>query len=335
MRGKSHGPMGRNEEERDRMAADQNRPRGRERNVTGPGKTVHKRGDGLGTGPVGAGGGQSGGGQPSGAGPRGPGGKGGGVKLILLLLALLLGGSFGRFQGLDGENTGFLSDRALGDEELLQYLTDNRFPAEALLWQQEADGTSVIRLTEEQWGLVQSLELNLFYDDGEGYIDLGLDNVFQFDDEGGLLGVKDNAWLAIDGQPVAYYHTATVDDGERYSITGRVPVLHNGVRAELSLTFDDERPGGYVAGIQAVYPGGETDTVAKSQQSLQPGDVVEFLCDYYGYDGTYQDSYLLGDPVTVGEDGLTVTDVPIEGETRATYRFTDLYGQHYWTAVIP
>ena len=263
------------------------------------------------------------------------GGSGAGADQISALLGELLGGSFGRFQGLDGENTGFLSDRALGDEELLQYLTDNRFPAEALLWRQEADGTPVIRLTEEQWGLVQSLELNLFYDDGDGYIDLGLDNVFQFDGDGGLLGVKDNAWLAIDGQPVAYYHTATVDDGERYSITGRVPVLHNGVRAELILTFDNEHPGGYVAGIQAVYPGGETDTVAKSQQSLQPGDVVEFLCDYYGYDGTYQDSYLLGDPVTVGEDGLTVTDVPIEGETRATYRFTDLYGQHYWTAVIP
>lgn len=75
--------------------------------------------------------------------------------------------------------------------------------------------------------------------------------------------------------------------------------------------------------------------MVKSQQSLRPGDVVEFLCDYYGYGGTYQDSYLLGDPVTVGEDGLTVTDVSIEGETRATYRFTDLYGQHYWTAVIP
>lgn len=262
------------------------------------------------------------------------GGSGGGDQ-ISALLGELLGGSFGRFQGLDGDNTDFLGDRALEDEELLQYLTDNRFPAEALLWRQEADGTSVIRLTEEQWGLVQELELNLFYDDGEGYIDLGLDNVFQFDDEGGLLGVKDNAWLAIDGQPVAYYHTATVDDGENYTITGRVPVLHNGARAELLLTFDNEHPGGYVAGIQSVYPDGETETVAKSQQSLQPGDVLEFLCDYYGYDGTYQDSYLLGDPVTVGEGGLTVTDVPIEGETRATYRFTDLYGQHYWTAVIP
>ena len=29
------------------------RPRGREKHVTGPGKTVQKRGEGLGTGPVG------------------------------------------------------------------------------------------------------------------------------------------------------------------------------------------------------------------------------------------------------------------------------------------
>ena len=30
-----------------------NRPRGREKHVTGPGKTVEKRGEGLGAGPVG------------------------------------------------------------------------------------------------------------------------------------------------------------------------------------------------------------------------------------------------------------------------------------------
>ena len=41
---------------------DTNRPRGRERNVTGPAKRVEKRGSGLGTGPVGNTGGHSGGG---------------------------------------------------------------------------------------------------------------------------------------------------------------------------------------------------------------------------------------------------------------------------------
>ena len=263
------------------------------------------------------------------------GGSGVGADEISALLGELLGGSFGRISGLDGSNSEFLSDRALGDEELAQYLAENRFPSETLLWQEGADGVPVIRLTEEQWGLVHNLELNLFYDDGEGYIDLGLDNVYQFDENGGLLGVNDNTWLAVNGQPVAYYHTATVDDGTNYTITGRVPVLHNGMRSELLLTFDSDNPHGYVAGVRTVYPDGETGTVAKSQEALQPGDTLEFLCDYYGYNGTYQDSYLLGETLTVPEQGLTISDVPLEGDTQATYRFTDLYGRSCWTAVIP
>lgn len=265
------------------------------------------------------------------------GSSGGGADDISALLGELLSGSFGRVSGLDGSNSRFLDDQALDREELAQYLTDTRFPSETLIWQEGTDGTPVIRLGEEQWGLVHSLELNLFYDDGGGYIDLGLDNVFEFDEDGGLLGKAEltQSWLAIDGQPVAYYHTATVDDGTNYTITGRVPVLHNGVRSELILVFDNDRPHGYVAGVRAVYRDGETDTVAKSQAGLQPGDTLELLCDYYSYDGEYQDSYLLGDPLTVPEQGLAISDVPLEGSTRATYRFTDLYGRSCWTAVIP
>lgn len=219
-------------------------------------------------------------------------------------------------------------------ENANEYLTAHRFPDEALVWQTGEGGVPVLRLNEQQWGLVQDLELNLFYDDGEGYIDLGLDNTFDFDGEGGLLGVNEGTWLAVEGQPVAYYHTATVDDGTSYAITGRVPVLHNGSRAELILTFDTERPQGYVAGVQTVYLNGETDTVAKSQSELQPGDTLEFLCDYYSYDGDYQDSYLLGDPLIVTEEELTVGDVPLDGVTRASYRFTDIFGKHHWTPTL-
>ena len=59
------------------------------------------------------------------------------------------------------------------------------------------------------------------------------------------------------------------------------------------------------------------------------------MCDYYSYEGEYQDSYMLGDPLTVPEAELTIGDVPLEGTTRATYRFTDLYDQHYWTPPLP
>ena len=262
------------------------------------------------------------------------GGSSGGGDMVSALLGEFLGGGFGRVSGLTEENTDFLSDRALSEEETVRYLTENRFPDEALVWQTGENGAPVLRLNEQQWGLVQELELNLFYDDGEGYIDLGLDNTFDFDGNGGLLGANGDTWLAVNGQPVAYYHTATVDDGTSCAITGRVPVLHNGSRAELILTFDSDRPGGYVAGVQSVYLNGETDTVAKSQNELQPGDTLEFLCDYYSYEGDYQDSYLLGEPLVVTEEELTVGDVPLEGVTQASYRFTDMYGQHYWTPAL-
>ena len=258
----------------------------------------------------------------------------GGADAISSILGELLGGSFGRMAGLNAENTDFLSDRALSDADTAEYLADNRFPGEALLWQAGADGAPVLALDESAWDLVQDLELNMFVDDGAGYIDLGLDNVFDFTEDGALRGDVEKAWLAIEGQPVAYYHTATVDDGTNYTITGYVPVLWNSQRAELLLTFDNETPGGYVSGIRAVYPDGETETVAKSGEALQPGDTLDFICDYYTYDGGYLDSYLMGETITVGADGLTVSDVPLAGSVRATYRFTDIYNQHYWTAPV-
>ena len=49
------------------------RPRGREKHVAGPGKTVHKRGNGLGTGPVGGTGGGADRDRPSTGGSDSPG----------------------------------------------------------------------------------------------------------------------------------------------------------------------------------------------------------------------------------------------------------------------
>ncbi len=258
----------------------------------------------------------------------------GGSDSPLPALLGMLGGAGSGGDDISALLASVLGGRSLDMENANEYLTAHRFPDEALVWQTGEDGVPVLRLNEQQWGLVQDLELNLFYDDGEGYIDLGLDNTFDFDGEGGLLGVNEGMWLAVEGQPVAYYHTATVYDGTSYAITGRVPVLHNGSRAELILTFDTERPQGYVAGVQTVYLNGETDTVAKSQSGLQPGDTLEFLCDYYSYDGDYQDSYLLGAPLTVTEEELTVGDVPLDGVTRASYRFTDIFGKHHWTPTL-
>ena len=141
-------------------------------------------------------------------------------------------------------------------------------------------------------------------------------------------------WIAINEQPVAYYHESTVDDGENYSITGRVPVLYNGERAELVLEFTDENPYGSVVGVRKVYVEGETETVAKTMDTVVDGDVIDFVCDYYSYEGEYLDSYMLGEQVVV-EGNLEISDVYVEEEfANLTYLFTDIYQQEYWSQPV-
>ncbi len=258
----------------------------------------------------------------------------GSSEVIAELLGTFLTGQLENMVGLDKSNTGFLEERAMGTEEMAQYLADNYFDASALLWTENSKGQNVLQLSEEQWSLVHSLELNMFYDDGAGYIDLGFDNVFEFDENGCLIGDTDRTWLAINGQPVAYYYLDTVDDGTNYTITGRVPALLNGERVNLMLVFDNENPYGYIAGARADYVEGETETVAKGMSQLQVGDTLDFLCDYYSYSGDYLDSYYLGEQMTVTED-MTISNVDVgDGDVKVTYRFTDIYNQQYWTPAI-
>ena len=69
---------------------------------------------------------------------------------------------------------------------------------------------------------------------------------------------------------------------------------------------------------------------------LQPGDVIDFICDYYGYDGTYQESFYLGDQMVVPSDGeLTVENVSLEAlRLKIAYVFTDIYNQERWTESV-
>ncbi len=256
------------------------------------------------------------------------------AELIAQLLMGFLGGDMSSIAGLGSGNTGFLNDRALSNEDMLNYFVDNRFDTSVLMWKETEDG-AVIEMTEEQWGVVQTLHANMFYDDGEGYIDLGLDTVYEFDDYGNLMAPEDCTWLAINEQPVAYYHEATMDDGEDYTITGRIPVFHNGIRAELVVTFTDENPNGEVSGVRTVYTEGETDTVAKTMDPVVDGDTLDFICDYYSYEGEYLDSYMLGDQMIVDGE-LEISDVYVDEEAaNLTYLFTDIYNQQYWTEPVP
>ena len=261
------------------------------------------------------------------------GGSSGDVDMIGSLLGAFLGGSSGRsIDGLDSANTSFMSENTVSDDAAASYVAANYFDTANLKWEKNGDKYTM-ELPEDQWELVQSLDLNMFYDDGEGYMDMGLDNMFSFED-GKLVADTEKTWISIEGQPVAYYHTDTVENGDDYTITGYMPALLNGSRVDLVLKFTDEDPKGQVIGATDAYVDGETDTVAKGEIELQKGDTIDFLCDYYTYDGQYQDSFMMGNQITVNGD-LKISDTDIgSGKVKLTYKFTDIYNEEYWAPCI-
>ncbi len=197
----------------------------------------------------------------------------------------------------------------------------------------EKDGHTVLELTEEQWASVQTLEQNVFLDDGEGYIDLGLDTVMDWTDDGDLIMDYDGTWLSLNGQIVAYYFVSMdqIDDG--YVIRGRVPAMLNGERVNIILVFDTEHPDGYVAGAITDYKD-VTGVQGKGLTAIAEGDTIDFLCDYYAYDGTYNDTYYLGEPMTA-TDSFVIGNAPVGNDHyRMTYRITDTYNAQYWTPVV-
>ncbi len=229
---------------------------------------------------------------------------------------------------------GSLMGKGLEVDEAAEIIAENQLTTAGLTWK-IAEGKTFLEMSDEQWQQIHSLQLNIFYDDGEGYIDLGLDNVYEITDNGELVSEFDGTWLAIDNQVIPYYYIDTFDDGTSYTITGRSPVLLNGERADLIIVFDSENPKGYIAGARYVYEDEETETVAKGLEGLNPGDKLEFICDYYTYDGEYQDSYILGDAITYTGKNV-ISNVYTDKEScSATYLITDIYDNEYWTPVIP
>lgn len=226
-----------------------------------------------------------------------------------------------------------LFDRSFTQKELTDLVDKNALTEEDLLWVNKG-GEKVLDLDEEKWELISDIQLNVFLDDGSGYIDLGLDNIFNWTDDGNLIGEYDGMWLAINDQPVAYYFTDTVMNGDKEITKGRIPVLLNGERAELIVSFEGNTSS--VIGARFIYANGETETVAKSFTELKDGDVIQPICDRYTYSGDYDDTYKLGDEIIVDGE-LKISDVtldPNDGEPIASYVLTDRFAAEHWTAEI-
>ncbi len=249
-----------------------------------------------------------------------------------LLNTFLSQGDFSSITGGEQEAPEWLDTQQVTEsaEYYSQHMID---PASLVITMK--DGQRVLSLSEQEWELVHTMELDVFIDDGDGFIDLGRDNVFEYNQEGDLILEYDGTWLTINGQVVSYYMTSYDAYGDNYKIMGRIPALINGQRMDIILSFDQETPFGEVLGARIVYDNEtETPTLPKGLIEIIPGDTIEYLCDYYTYQGEFNDTYYLGAPyVASGEwniENLAITNLAYV----MSYKITDIYGNSYWTPAI-
>ena len=209
--------------------------------------------------------------------------------------------------------------------------------ADKFFWSVNDDGQQVLKLSDEDWDLIETVKLNVFLDDGEGYIDLGLDPYFEFDDHLDLIGEYDGTWMCINKQPVAYYHLQTTGDEDDYEILGYVPAFWNDEHVNIIIVFDSDTPEGYIKGVKVIEDGPGTDMSVKEMtrglKQMEVGDTLDFVCDYYDYDGNFINNYFFGEQIKVKKK-MEIKNYVIDGETEATYLLTDSNGNHYWTPIM-
>ena len=256
------------------------------------------------------------------------GSSGAGYGLDLSSITGLLGAFSGRSMPSEYEwvDTGLISSNA--EKIAGNFINPERITAS------EKDGRKVLTLTDEEWALIDTVELNVFVGDGSGYIDLGLDNTFDWlnGNKTDLLLEYDGTWLSINGEYVCAYYLVSDTKGSdgKWTTVGRIPARLNGEYVNLQVVFK-EGSDPVITGAYPMYGDSDVSVMAKGNVGLKAGDTVEFLCDYYSLDGKYTSTYTLGKKMTVPNGGLRPINVRIDNtDVDAMYRLTDIYGNHFW-----
>ncbi len=237
----------------------------------------------------------------------------------------LLTDSNDAFSGIFGGNSDWLNSDSLMD--IAQIIGRNRVDSNNFVVT-NLNGQKVLSLSEEEWSLIKDIELNVFVDDGEGFIDLGLDNVFEFNDKGDLIVEYDSSWLALNDNIVAYYMVSSEVSDNYYKISGYIPAYLNGEYVQIMVEFTSDDKDGKVLGAKYVYDNVEQE--AKGLVEIKSGDVLRFVCNYHSYDGSMTEAYPLNEDYTVSGD-LVLSNIYINNPDLVySYRLTDIYNNRYW-----
>lgn len=198
----------------------------------------------------------------------------------------------------------------------------------------------VIELSEQDYDVIYMIDLGVYINIGDRYVDMGNLTAYDLDDNGNPVVGFDNFWVAINGNVVPYrIEEEEYFDDDNWFIRGIVEARFTSARTgetrdiDIILQWDGQHDGGYVKGYRNTQPEGPA-MVERNVASFIKGDKIQFLCDCYTLDGEYSDCYFWDDPITIEEPLKVSYEAVPKCEVLVYGRITDIYGNRYYSEFV-
>lgn len=205
------------------------------------------------------------------------------------------------------------------------YYQDNKYDQLNI---EPKDGYYILNISDNDWKNIASINCEVFYDDSKGFIDLGSDNYYELDEDNNLKITFDKTWISVNGNTVPFYATESTDEYTK----GKIPACLNDEFVNLIVLWKNNEEEGKILGAEPIDDYANTTIESKGLKKLKKGDSLEFVFDYYTYDGKYSDSYTIGDKLVLNDENLKVNYEDVgEGKYYVYYKITDIYGNFYYT----
>lgn len=194
-----------------------------------------------------------------------------------------------------------------------------------------------VELSDEDWDIVDTIELALLVEDDESgdYLYLGIDYTYEVDSKNRLALVDPAAWVYLNGDIVNYTGVSYYEDYDTgyWFQEGKILCEVNGYSAYLYVYYDTDHPYGAILGYSFV----DLDTGIEDSTTrlLDDRDIVTIL--YQWLDGTtYEFYYLEGDSFYARDLELEYYDLDLDAfVTYGYYSVTTVYGSVFETDLVP
>ena len=195
------------------------------------------------------------------------------------------------------------------------------------------NGQFVLDLSDEDREKISKIELVCMLPFEEGFIALGTDDYYVWDEENDLIVGYDKTWVFLDGQIVPFFNEESYSEDDHYISYGYVPCEYNGVKAQIIIVWSTELPQGFVAGVRPVYD--DSSITTKGLYDLRDGDTFKVSFDLYDENMNYLTAFTDEREFTVdGELKVSYEDISSIGDTYIFYRIYDIFNNVYTTESV-